>query len=89
MAGRGRSLDAFFDAFWAHAPFTAVFNASGGPAMSVPLHWTEPLAGAPLGLPVGVQFGADRGRDGLLFTLAGQLERARPWAGRWPSTPTG
>ncbi len=84
LAGRGRSLDEFYDRFWSHAPFTAVFNASGCPAMSVPLHWAEPMPGAPGGLPVGVQFGAAFGVDGLLFALAAQLERARPWAGRRP-----
>lgn len=84
LAGDGYSLDAFYDRFWAHAPFTAVFNSSGSPAMTVPLHWTEPRSGAPLGLPVGVQFGAAFGADGLLFALAGQLERARPWAARRP-----
>ncbi len=85
LAGAGRSLDQFYDRFWAHAPFTAAFNAAGCPAMSVPLYWTEPLPGAPEGLPVGVQFGATFGADGLLFALAGQLERARPWAARRPS----
>ena len=78
LAGRGRSLDEFCDRFFAHAPLTCVFNAAGCPAMSVPLGST---AG---GLPVGVQFGAGFGRDAVLFALAGQLERARPWGDRWP-----
>ncbi|MCK0198925.1 amidase [Ancylobacter sp. 6x-1] len=79
LAGAGKSLDAFYDAFWAHAPFTCAFNAAGCPAMSVPLGMSED------GLPVGVHFGAGFGRDGLLFRLAGQLERARPWFHRRPS----
>lgn len=79
LAGAGKSLDAFYDAFWTHAPFTCAFNASGCPAMSVPLGQSS------TGLPIGVHFGAGLGHDGLLFRLAGQLERARPWFGRRPA----
>jgi amidase len=78
LAGAGLSVDEFNRRFWEHAPFTCVFNASGGPAVSLP------LAVAQAGLPIGVHFGADFGQDGLLFALAGQLERARPWAARRP-----
>jgi Asp-tRNA(Asn)/Glu-tRNA(Gln) amidotransferase A subunit family amidase len=57
-------------------PNTQPFNVTGQPAASVPLGTS---AG---GLPIGVQFVASQGEDGLLFSLAGQLERAAPWAGR-------
>lgn len=59
-------------------PFTNLFNMSGEPSMSVPLHWTDG------NLPVGVMFSAGFGREDLLFRLAGQLERLRPWFDRVP-----
>ena len=59
-----------------YIPFTPLFNATGQPAMSVPLHWNE------AGLPIGTQFVGRFGNDALLFRLAGQLERAHPWFDR-------
>ncbi len=59
-------------------PYTAMFNQSGQPAMSVPLHWSAD------GLPIGSHFAAHLGAEETLFSLAGQLERARPWAHRRP-----
>jgi amidase len=83
LAGGSKPLNVFYRQFWEHAPFTCVFNSSGCPAMSVPLGW--PTEGEAAGLPVGVQFGAAFGGDALLFQLAGQLERAQPWAHRYKS----
>ena len=63
-------------------PFTAPFNISGHPAISLPLGQSRE------GLPIGVQLVAAYGRDDLLLQAAAQLEQALPWADRLPPIHT-
>jgi amidase len=62
-----------------YAPFTALFNTTGQPAVSLPLEEDGD------GLPVGVQLVGRWGDEALLFRLAASLEEARPWKDRRPS----
>ncbi len=59
-------------------PWTPVFNVTGQPAMSVPLHWNE------AGLPIGMHFVGHWGDEATLFRLARQLEEAKPWKDKIP-----
>ncbi len=59
--------------------YTQLLNASGHPAMSVPLFWNA------AGLPIGAHFVARFGDEATLFRLAAQLEAARPWSPRRPA----
>ena len=58
------------------ATFTGIFNATGQPAISLPLEMSEE------GLPIGIQFVAPMWREDLLIQLAGELEKAHPWIDR-------
>jgi amidase len=69
---------AAFKRAFASGCFTAIFNATGQPAISLPLHWT------PDGLPVGVQLVGQLGREDLLLRVASQLEQSVGWADRTP-----
>lgn len=71
-------MDAYTEAVTTFAPWCAISNQAGSAAMSVPLHWTSE------NLPIGMMFGARTGNEWELYQLAGQLERAAPWADRRP-----
>jgi amidase len=61
------------------APFTAAYNLSGQPAISIPLYWTDNV------IPIGIQLIGRPGDEVTLLQLAAQLEVANPWAHRRPS----
>ncbi|GAA6155042.1 amidase [Pyruvatibacter sp. HU-CL02332] len=74
----GDDIGAYIDINARYMPFAGLFNMTGQPSMSVPMHWTDD------GLPVGMMFTGPFGDEATLFQLAGQLERAQPWAHRRP-----
>lgn len=61
-----------------YVPFTATQNATGQPAISLPLHWNSQ------NLPIGVQFVARNGGEMTLLQLAAQIEQAQPWFDKRP-----
>ena len=71
-------FDGFNRAVQPYVTFTQMFNMSGQPAASLPLHWT------PEGLPVGVQIAAPVGEEARLLAAAAQFEQACPWFDRRP-----
>ncbi len=73
-----RGALATFNAVGNWTPFTAIWNATGQPVAAVPVGLGTS------GLPVGAQLVGRRGDDRLLVSLAGQIERKRPWAARRP-----
>ena len=66
----------FIQALAESTAFTQLFNASGNPSASLPLHWNAQ------GLPVGTQITGRFGDEATLFQLAAQLEQAEPWSDR-------
>jgi amidase len=70
--------EADFEAQKRFTPWTSAWNVTGMPAVSLPLHWTAE------GLPVGVMLAARPAEEGLLLSLAAQVEAAAPWLDRRP-----
>lgn len=60
-----------------YVPFTAMQNATGQPAINLPLHWNK------AGLPIGLHFTGRFGDELTLLKLAAELEKAQPWAQRY------
>jgi amidase len=58
--------------------FYPVWNLLGYPVAALPAGFDE------VGLPIGVQLGGPAGSERRLLSLAGQYERAHPWASRRP-----
>jgi len=73
-------FDPFVDRLLDLSPFSVPFNASGQPAMTLPVHQTTD------GLPIGVQLVSGFGQDGCLIQLAAQLEAASDWGTIAPAT---
>jgi amidase len=63
-------------------PYTAIFNVTGQPAISVPLFHGDD------GLPTSIQLAGRPADEATLLSLAAQLEAARPWADRRPELAT-
>jgi amidase len=80
-----------FEAQKRFTPFTALWNVTGMPAVSLPLHHTQPTESAPDGLPVGVMLAGRPAGEAPLLALSAQLEAAAPWQGRratsWSDRP--
>ncbi|PZS25374.1 MAG: amidase [Pseudonocardiales bacterium] len=67
-----------FEAQKRFTPFTAVYNMTGQPAVSLPLFWNA------AGLPIGVMLVGRQAAEATLLSLSAQLEVARPWRDRHP-----
>jgi amidase len=76
--GYGKPAPAAVDIAGRFAPFTPVFNVTGQPAISIPAGVGND------GLPLAVQLIGRVGAEDVLYSLAGQIEAAAPWAQRRP-----
>ena len=79
----GDDLASYTARFKKVSAFTHLYNLSGQPSMSLPLGMSG------IGLPIGIMLSGRVGEDARLFSLAGQIERAAPWAARRPPIHAG
>jgi len=73
-----RDFDALFDDLFDWMSYTPIQNLAGTPGLSLPLSRNAQ------GLPVGVQFVADRGAEDVLLALGYELEAVADWRQAWP-----
>ncbi len=73
-----KALDSLAEDALAATPNTQLFNQTGQPAISLPLHRNSS------GIPIGVQLSAEFGNEWTLYTIASQLEHAKPWSDMKP-----
>jgi len=78
ISGAMTDVDEDWSRILAYMSFCCLANATGQPALSLPLHWNHE------GLPIGSMFTGAYGREDTLVQLAAQLEEARPWRDRKP-----
>lgn len=76
--GSHKEFQEIYDSVMDYVTYTAQYNASGNPAISLPLFTSRD------GLPIGTQLAAAHGGEATLLHLSYELEAARPWADRWP-----
>jgi amidase len=79
----GLTAEKWVAQLFGYAPFTALFNSTGQPAVSLPLEHDRE------GVPIGMQFVGRWGDEARLFRLAASLEAARPWKDRRPAVWAG
>jgi amidase len=77
-AGYGRSALAALNLAGRFTPWTAIFNVTGQPAVTIPAGMGTD------GLPLSVQLVGRLGAEDTLYSLAGQIESAKPWGERRP-----
>ena len=72
-------FETFLKGAMAFASYSSLYNATGQPAMSVPLFWSQS------GLPIGSMFAGRYGEEHVLLRLARQLELSLPWINKYPT----
>jgi amidase len=75
----GLSAKEWTEQIFTYAPFTNLFNATGQPAISLPLGWSKN------NLPIGMQFAGRFADEATLLRLAAQLEQSHPWNNKRPA----
>lgn len=63
-----------------YSPFCSAYNATGQPAINVPMNWTDS------NVPVGIQLVGRMFDEETIIELAAQLEANHPWASRKPES---